>query len=152
MKRNLNVIQIKGVRGIIMAIFVILCLAAGFIVFPGWMWMNIWNFVASYINNLPAIGIIQGVLLWGILAASYFIFRKEKVVVCMKAPQGLSDEELKTVFADIKRNAELDPVFQAMMRARENELNLKTLDSIKEIEEETKTEPIEVSTTETTQL
>ena len=152
MKKNLNIIQIKGVRGIIMAVFVVICLAAGFIVFPGWMSMHIWNFVVSYVPSIPTIGLIQGLLLWGIIVASYFVFRKEKVVVCMKAPQGLSDEELKAVFADIKRQAEIDPVLHAMMKAREAELKFKSFEEAQLSSEETKTEPIEASTTETTKL
>ena len=95
MKKNLNVIQIKGVKGLIMLVMVGCCLVAGFIVFPGWVAMNIWNVLASLVNNAPSIGIIQGVLLWGIIVASYFTFRKERVVVCMKTPQGLNEEELK---------------------------------------------------------
>ena len=102
MKKNLNVIQIKGVRGLILAGFVVCCLAAGFIVFPGWVGMHLWNYLATCSKALPLIGLVQGILLWGILAISYFIFRKEKVVVCMKSPQGLTDEELKAVSVQIR--------------------------------------------------
>ena len=35
MKKNLKVIQIKGIRGLILAGLVVICLAAGFIAFPG---------------------------------------------------------------------------------------------------------------------
>lgn len=150
MKKNLNIIQIKGVRGIILAVFIVACLAAGFIVFPGWLSMQIWNIAASYSLNIPTIGLFQGVLLWGIIVACYFIFRKEKVVVCMKTPQGLNDDELKAVFADIKKQAEMDPVLQAMMRAREAELRVKTLEDLKNNDIETKTDVVEASTTETT--
>ena len=125
MKKNLNIIQIKGIRGLIMAGFVVCCLAAGFIAFPGWVGMLIWNIVASNTTSIPTIGIVQGILLWGILAISYFIFRKEKVVVCMKSPQGLSEEELKSVFADLKKQSLEDPILQAMMKAREAELKYK---------------------------
>lgn len=124
MKKNLNVIQIKGVKGLIMLIMVGCCLVAGFIVFPGWVAMNIWNVLASLVNNAPSIGIIQGVLLWGIIVASYFTFRKERVVVCMKTPQGLNEEELKAVFADIKKQTQDDKIIQAMLKARETELKL----------------------------
>ena len=124
MKKNLNVIQIKGVRGLIMLVMVGCCLVAGFIVFPGWVAMNIWNVLASLVNNAPSIGIIQGVLLWGIIVASYFTFRKERVVVCMKTPQGLNEEELKAVFADIKKQTQDDKIIQAMLKARETELKL----------------------------
>ena len=151
MKKNFNVIQIKGVRGIILAIFIVTCLVAGFVVFPGWLCMHIWNLLSSYSLSVPAIGLFQGVLLWGIIAASYFIFRKEKVVVCMRGQEGLSEEELKAVFANIKRQSHEDPILQAMMRARESELRIRTLEDIsKDIEEETKSEPVEASTTETT--
>ena len=124
MKKNLNVIQIKGVKGLIMLVMVGCCLVAGFIVFPGWVAMNIWNVLASLVNNAPSIGIIQGVLLWGIIVASYFTFRKERVVVCMKTPQGLNEEELKAVFADIKKQTQDDKIIQAMLKARETELKI----------------------------
>ena len=124
MKKNLNVIQIKGVKGLIMLVMVGCCLVAGFIVFPGWVAMNIWNVLASFVNNAPSIGIIHGVLLWGIIVASYFTFRKERVVVCMKTPQGLNEEELKAVFADIKKQTQDDKIIQAMLKARETELKL----------------------------
>ena len=127
MKHNLNVIQIRGIRGLIIAGSAVCCLFAGFIVFPGWVWMHIWNFIASNIDNIPAIGIFQGVLLWGILIACYFIFKRDSVVVCFRTPQGLNEEELKSVFEDIKKDAENDPVLKSMLKAREAELKLKGL-------------------------
>ena len=136
MKKNINVIQIKGIKGIIIACIVVTCLATGFIVFPGWIGMQLWNYISSFCNNLPAIGLFQGVLLWGIIIAAYFTFRKEKVVVCMKTPQSLSDEELKAVFADMKRQAQEDPILQAMMKAREAELKYKSQQDIESKESE----------------
>lgn len=125
MKKNINVIQIRGIKGLILAGMIVCCLCAGFIAFPGLVAMGVWNFIAGYIPEIPSIGIIQGVLLWGIIVASYLVFRKEKLVVCMKTPQGLSDEELKSVFADIKKQAQDDKIIQAMMKAREAELKIK---------------------------
>lgn len=129
MKKNFNVIQINGVRGLIMAGFIVTCLAAGFIGFPGWICMHIWNFAASYTMQVPTIGILQGMLLWGIIVAAYFTFRKEKLVVCMKSPQGLSEEELKAVFADIKKQAQDDKILQTMLKARETELKINETDN-----------------------
>lgn len=108
-----------------MAGFIVCCLAAGFIVFPGWVAMSVWNFAASYSLQVPTIGIFQGGLLWGILVASYFTFRKDKFVVCMRTPQGLNEEELKAVFADIKKQADDEKILQSMLKARETELKLK---------------------------
>ena len=54
----------------------------------------------------------------------------------MKSPQGLSEEELNAVFADVKKQAQDDTILQAMIRARENELKLK--DESSEIKDEIK--------------
>ena len=80
----------------------------------------------------------------GILAVSYFIFRKEKVVVCMKTPQALSEEELKTVFADIKKQSLEDPILHAMMKAREAELKYKAQQELekKEVEQTSEADSI----------
>lgn len=144
MKKKLNVIQIKGIRGLIFAGFVVCCLAAGFIVFPGWVGMQAWNLVSTNTGAMPAIGLVQGILLWGILAVSYFIFRKEKVVVCMKTPQGLSEEELKAVFADIKKQSLEDPILHAMMKAREAEMKYKAQQELENKEAE---QPSEIDST-----
>lgn len=127
MKKNLNIIKINGLRGLIIAIMVVCCLATGFIAFPGYVAMHIWNFSAPFFN-LPQIGLFQGVLLWGIVVAAYFTFRKNKMIVCIKTPQGLSEDELKEVFADMKKQAKTDPVLQAMLKARETELQVKKHD------------------------
>ena len=129
MKKNMNVIQIKGIKGIIVAIFMVTCLAAGFIAFPGLVAMYGWNSMATHFVQIPPIGLFQGMLLWGIVAASYFIFRKDRVVVCMRSSEGLSEEELKSVFADIKRQTAEDPILQAMIKAREAEMKIKTDDT-----------------------
>ena len=144
MKKNLNVIQIKGIRGLIMAGFIVSCLVAGFVVFPGWVAMNVWNYLASLTNSMPAIRLFQGLLLWGILAVSYFVFRKERVVVCMKSPQGLNEEELKAVFADMKKQSLEDPILQAMMKAREAEMKYKAQQELENKETE---QPSEIDST-----
>ena len=125
MKKKLNVIQIKGIKGLFIAAFVLCCLLAGFVALPGLVGMYLWKYITNFVDNMPTIGLIQGILLWGIIAFSYFLFRKDKVVVCMQAPQGLSDEELKAVFADIKKQSLEDPILQSMLKARESEFKYK---------------------------
>lgn len=125
MKKNCNIIQIKGIKGLIIIGLIACCLFAGFIIFPGIVLMCIWNSLVKYATQIPNINIIQGTLLWGIIIVSYFIFRKEKLVVCVKSPQGLSEEELKAVFADIKKQANEDKIIQTMLKARETELKIK---------------------------
>ena len=127
MKKNINIIQVKGFRGILYLVFMGCCFAAGFGWFPGWSCMKLWNFAASHWIQIPQIGIFQGILLWGIIAASYFTFRKDKLVVCMKSSEGLSEEELRSVFADMKKQIKDDAFLKSMMKAHEAELRIKNL-------------------------
>ena len=124
MKKKLNIIQIKGIKGLILAIGIVSCLIAGFIAFPGWVGMNIWNYLATYLR-IPSIGLVQGILLWGIIYLTYSLIKKDKLIICMKSPQGLSEEDLKAVFEDVKRQSKEDPVLKAMLKAREAELKYK---------------------------
>lgn len=127
MKNSINVIKINGIKGLALAGFIVICLFAGFIIFPGIVCAKLWNLSSMYIEQIPKIGIIQGTLLWGIILASYFTFRKEKLVVCMRNPQELSEDELKAVFADIKKSHQYDSVIQSMLKAKETELKIKNL-------------------------
>jgi len=127
MKKGLNVIQIKGISGIIYVTFIGVCLIAGFGWFPSWCCMKLWNLVSHYIINIPSIGIVQGGLLWGIIAGSYFTFRKEKLVVCMRAEEGLTEEELREVFSNMKTQAREDMFLKNLFKAQEAELRIKNL-------------------------
>ena len=137
MKHNMNVIEIRGIRGLIITCGVICCLAVGFIAFPGWVFMHLWNYFASYSLPVPSIGIIQGILLWGIIIASYLAFRKDKFIVCVKSPKGLSEDELKSVFADLKESTKEDIVLKTMLKAREAELKYKAEQDKESEEQET---------------
>ena len=139
MKHNMNVIEIRGIRGLIITGCAICCLAVGFIGFPGWILMHLWNYLASFSPEVPAIGIVQGVLLWGIVIASYFAFKKDKFIVCFRTPKGLSEDELKSVFADLKECSKEDLILKSMLKARETELKLKAEEPKSADQEETVT-------------
>ena len=102
MRKNVKIIQINGFKGIILALAVLACLSAGFIAFPGFLVMRIWNYVAIKLVLIPSIGIIQGVLLWGIAVVSYMIIRNKHFMVSFKTPTELSKDELDEVMNRIK--------------------------------------------------
>ena len=70
---RLRVIQITGLRGILSAGFVVVCLTAGFVGFPAFVLYKAWNLIAGCISLMPVINIFQGFLLWGIFATVYLI-------------------------------------------------------------------------------
>ena len=64
MRKNAKIIQISGFRGLLLAVFIVTCLIAGFVVFPGLGAMYLWNITMASSFSLPAINIFQGILLW----------------------------------------------------------------------------------------
>lgn len=102
MKKKLRVIQINGLRGLCFALAVACCLVAGFVVFPGYLAMNIWNFISAKTLLFPTLGLLQGTLLWGIVVVSYMIAKKRHFMVTFKNPTELTDEELDEVMERIK--------------------------------------------------
>ena len=101
-KNNVRVIQINGLRGLLLTLFIISCLVAGFAVFPAFLTMNAWNFFAIKSTSFPQINFQQGLLLWAIIAFSAFIFSKRKFIISFGAEQELSENEVQKVVSKIK--------------------------------------------------
>lgn len=109
MKKNLRVIQINGFRGILLALFIISCLIAGFIAFPALASMTLWNYLAVKTGSFPSINFYQGILLWAIFVFSAYIFNKKKFIVSFNSKQELTENEVKDVLSRIKEvNAEIE--------------------------------------------
>lgn len=118
MKRNFNVIQINGFRGLVIAMGVVTCLAAGFIVFPGFVMKSLWNVVSSYTGVLPEIAMLQGILLWAIMVIGYFAFRKNKMMIEFKSANDLSKDEMEEVMQRIRLQRQADIIAKAMANAQ----------------------------------
>ena len=81
MNRKINVIKINGFKGILLAGFIIGCLIAGFLIFPGWVCKNIWNFAAQYFSVLPVMTLLHGTILWVIVALSTYALNQGKFAI-----------------------------------------------------------------------
>lgn len=103
MKRNMRVLQINGFRGIFLALFIVSCLIVGFIAFPSFLAMNIWNYLASKTGSFPAITFVEGLLLWAIILVSAYIFNKRRFIVSFNAQQELTEDEVRQVLSRIKK-------------------------------------------------
>lgn len=103
MKHTPKIIQLDGLQGILLVVFTMICLGAGFIIFPGYMACAIWNYLAGY-AALPFINLFQGVLLWSIIViAGYIILSNgKKQIIAVKAPQELDEEELQAIMKIIR--------------------------------------------------
>ena len=115
MKRNTRIIQISGIRGLLMVIFAVTCLAAGFIGFPAIVAMKAWNFAAQYVS-IPLISEWQGLLLWAIVAISGFIINdRKKFLVAFKTPDRLSEKEMKTLLERMKIQSQTQQAINSMV-------------------------------------
>ena len=102
MKKNLRVVQINGFRGVFLAIFIVSCLIAGFVAFPSLITMHTWNYLSMRTGSFPTIDLAAGLLLWGIIAFSAYLFSKKKFIVSLNTQQELSDDEIKEVISKFK--------------------------------------------------
>ena len=118
MKKNFNVIQINGIKGLIMAGGIVACLFAGFVMFPGMVMKTVWNFISSSIVIIPQIATLQGVLLWGIVVVSYFAFRRKGFMVEFKSADDLSRDEMDEVMQRIRMERQSDILTKALMNAK----------------------------------
>lgn len=106
----MKIVQIDGIRGLITAVFIGVCLFAGFVVFPGMVAMHLWN---KYLVNLymfPVLNILQGVLLWGIVAITYLILTKNEMPISFKETKGLSDRELDMIIKQARIQSQIKRV------------------------------------------
>ena len=122
MRRNTRIIQINGLRGILFAAFTVICLAAGFVVFPGYLAQGIWNYFAGF-SYMPEIGLFQGVLLWAMVVICYFIAanKQKHSFIALKSPRELNEEELQQVMNAIKMRTKLHSRAPMIIKANELE-------------------------------
>lgn len=120
MNKNYRVITINGVRGIIVAIFIVLGLIAGFIVSPGWVCMKLWNYVFQNSSGVAIMNIFQGIMLWAIVALSLYALNNKKMLVGLGSYQGLSPEQIKDI---MRKSGEADYERMKLIEKIKNEVN-----------------------------
>lgn len=105
MRKGTKIIEIAGLRGIITALFIGVCLAAGFIWFPAKAAMYLWNtYVAQYFT-LPLINIWQGLLLWAGTALACHIANRGNMLISFREHSQLNEEEMRILMERVKLQA-----------------------------------------------
>ena len=77
-KMIINLIKTYGFSWLVLVLFVVICVVAGYIVFPAIVLTHTWNFIVTAAKILHTINIFQGILLWGIIAITLYITTNEK--------------------------------------------------------------------------
>ncbi|MBR1619768.1 hypothetical protein IJ674_07730 [bacterium] len=110
----MKIFQINGFRGLVMTAFIVCCLFAGFVIFPGVVAMYLWNKYLVNLLSFPTLSLFQGVLLWGITAVSYFIISNGKLPVSFETPDSLSDAELNMIMKQARISSDLRKINSIM--------------------------------------
>ncbi len=115
MNKNFNIIKITGFKGLLIVLFLICCFAAGFMIFPGWICMNAWNFIAGFFMDMPRMTLLHGSILWLIIALSLYALNKGNFSVSFGSaaplPMANNEERIKEIIKKInERNANIVPV------------------------------------------
>lgn len=105
MNKNYRVIKINGFRGVLTAIFVVCCLVTGFVVFPGWVAMHLWNYIASFYILMPKMQLMHGVILWAIIALSIYGLNNNRMLIGFSTPPSLSEDQIKDIMTRVKNSA-----------------------------------------------
>lgn len=107
---------------------IVICLFAGFVIFPGVVMKTLWNVMSMYVGLLPKIATIQGVLLWGIMVVGYLAFRRRGFFIEFKSANDLTGEEMEAVMRRIRIDRQTDIISKAFMRAKEIDTAAKEAD------------------------
>ena len=105
MKKTSKIIEISGISGLIMLLFSIVCLFVGFVLFPGYLAMTLWNKASSGILGFPVLNIFQGVLLWVIVALGIYLARGAKSPIAFRTASQLDEREIVDLMARIREKA-----------------------------------------------
>lgn len=101
MKRKIKVVEINGFRGILVIVYAIICAFAGFILFPAWSLMQLWNMLGTYIYNLPQMNLMHGFMLYAILILLYFATNSHKTCFGVSSVN-LTKSHIASIMNDIE--------------------------------------------------
>ncbi len=112
MNKHGGIIEIRGIKGIITAIFALCCIATGFTVFPGFVAMHIWNLFTPYITDMPQMTLIHGIMLWAILFLIWFAFNGKPLSLHFGCDATMSEEEIKELMEKVNTSEKAEQIEQ----------------------------------------
>ncbi len=122
MNKNFRVITINGIRGMIVLVFLIMGLIAGFIISPGWVCMKFWNYLFEDSSTIALMNIYQGIMLWAAIVLSLYALNNKKALIGFGSFQGLSPEQIKDIMQQAK-DSDFDNI-QMIEKLKKNLNNL----------------------------
>jgi len=101
MNKHFKVIQLNGLSGLFLLIFVFVGIFCGFALFPIWVIMTVWNSCIEEMFKGPSINYLQSGLLWGFLVLSFYMAFKNRVLIKLQHGEELTDIEIKKIVTNV---------------------------------------------------
>ena len=99
-----RIVQVYGFHWVLLGLFVIVGVTAGFVVFPAIVTKVIWNFCAAAIKIVPKINIFAAILLWAIIATTLYVTTKDKFAISYNRGNKISKDEFVNIIREARRN------------------------------------------------
>lgn len=112
--------------------FIIAGLVMGFVISPGVLAMLIWNHFSVANETFPQINVVQGVMLWAMIALTLYMTNNKKGFVSFKSATKLNDKELKDLMERVKLQSQTKAINSMIL----------TSDDLKKIKPKNETEDI----------
>ena len=88
------------------------CAIEGIIIFPSKVLMHLWNYIAQFVNNMPTMSLMHGVILWAIVALSIYGILRGKSPISYHSPNVVSEDELKEILENAKKIETISPIIK----------------------------------------
>lgn len=88
------------------------CVIEGVIIFPSKILMHIWNFITLYVDNMPTMALLHGVMLWAIIALSTYAIMRDKSPISYHSPNVVSEEEIKEMLEQARKIDKMTPIMK----------------------------------------
>lgn len=99
-----KMIKTYGFHWVLLGLFVVACMIAGFIAFPAIVTKNIWNSIAHFIKFIPRINIIEATLLWLIIFISTYLSTRNLFKISIEKGKKIEKDEWKAILKEAHKN------------------------------------------------
>jgi hypothetical protein len=98
MNKDLKIVQLHGLAGLLLLGFIVAGIICGFVFFPIWVIMVGWNELVGSMLKMPVINYYQAFLLWVCLALCSFLILRNSVSIKVQDGDGNEEEEMTGFF------------------------------------------------------
>ncbi len=99
--KKIKIVELSGLRGLLVISFITTCLIAGFVIFPAWGLMELWNLFGTYVYKLPQMNLAHGFMLYAIIILLYVATSGKSGVGISSEP--VSNSQIATILKDIDK-------------------------------------------------